>query len=125
MSKFWSNVHRHINEQDANCEDDGGKVMSDIVERLRQGSLARDDYRWEAADEIERLRADADFNYMHGYESAKSDYRDQLIESEAEIERLKDGEARLRAALEGAAVQFANNNLPAFSHQCRAALKGK
>lgn len=31
--------------------------MTDIVERLRQGSLTRDDYRWEAADEIERLRA--------------------------------------------------------------------
>jgi hypothetical protein len=27
MSKFWSDVHRHINEQDANCEDDGGEVM--------------------------------------------------------------------------------------------------
>jgi hypothetical protein len=104
--------------------------MTDIVERLRIENSFLPYYgppklQIEAADEIERLRADADFKYMHGYESAKSDYRDQLIESEAEIERLKDGEARLRAALEGAAVQFANNNLPAFSHQCRAALKKK
>lgn len=31
--------------------------MSDIVEELRQGALTRDDYRWVAAYEIERLRA--------------------------------------------------------------------
>lgn len=31
--------------------------MSDIVEELRQASLNQSDYRWEAADEIERLRA--------------------------------------------------------------------
>jgi hypothetical protein len=31
--------------------------MTDIVEELRQGSLNNDDYRWRAADEIERLRA--------------------------------------------------------------------
>jgi len=31
--------------------------MTDIVQALRQGSLSKDDYRWEAADEIERLRA--------------------------------------------------------------------
>ena len=31
--------------------------MSDVVELLRQGSLTRDDYRWKAADEIDRLRA--------------------------------------------------------------------
>jgi hypothetical protein len=31
--------------------------MSDIVEQLRQASLNQCDYRWEAADEIERLRA--------------------------------------------------------------------
>lgn len=30
--------------------------MSDIVEKLRQASLSQSDYRWEAADEIERLR---------------------------------------------------------------------
>jgi hypothetical protein len=30
--------------------------MNDIVEMLRQGSLTRDDYRWKAADEIERLQ---------------------------------------------------------------------
>ena len=30
--------------------------MTDIVEELRQGSLNKDDYRWKAADEIERLR---------------------------------------------------------------------
>jgi predicted RNase H-like nuclease (RuvC/YqgF family) len=30
--------------------------MTDIVEMLRQGSLTRDDYRWKAADEIERLQ---------------------------------------------------------------------
>ena len=32
--------------------------MTDIVEMLRQGSLTRDDYRWKAADEITRLRAE-------------------------------------------------------------------
>jgi len=31
--------------------------MSDIVDELRQGSLTNDDYRWRAANEIERLRA--------------------------------------------------------------------
>lgn len=31
--------------------------MTDIVEELRQASLNQSDYRWEAADEIERLRA--------------------------------------------------------------------
>ncbi len=31
--------------------------MTDIVEELRQASLSQSDYRWEAADEIERLRA--------------------------------------------------------------------
>jgi hypothetical protein len=31
--------------------------MTDLVEELRQGSLNNDDYRWRAADEIERLRA--------------------------------------------------------------------
>ena len=30
--------------------------MSNIVEQLRQASLNQSDYRWEAADEIERLR---------------------------------------------------------------------
>ena len=34
--------------------------MSDIVHELRQGSLNNDDYRWKAADEIERLRAALD-----------------------------------------------------------------
>lgn len=32
--------------------------MTDIVEQLRQTSLNQSDYRWEAADEIERLRAE-------------------------------------------------------------------
>jgi len=31
--------------------------MTDIVKELRQASLSQSDYRWEAADEIERLRA--------------------------------------------------------------------
>jgi hypothetical protein len=31
--------------------------MTDIVKELRQGSLNNDDYRWKAADEIERLRS--------------------------------------------------------------------
>jgi len=31
--------------------------VTDIVEVLRQASLNQSDYRWEAADEIERLRA--------------------------------------------------------------------
>ena len=39
------------------------------------------------------------------------------LEAAAEIERL-------RAALEWAAVQLGNNNLPAFAHQARAALGG-
>lgn len=52
------------------------------------------------------------------YAAAREEYRKKIAEQASEIERL-------RAALEGAAVQFANNNLPAFSHQCRAALKKK
>jgi hypothetical protein len=32
--------------------------VTDIVEELRQASLNQSDYRWEAADEIERLRAE-------------------------------------------------------------------
>lgn len=32
--------------------------MIDIVEVLRQASLSHSDYRWEAADEIERLGAE-------------------------------------------------------------------
>jgi len=32
--------------------------MTDIVDELRQGSLNNEDYRWKAADEIERLRAE-------------------------------------------------------------------
>jgi hypothetical protein len=33
------------------------KVEPDIVQTLRQASLNNDDYRWQAANEIERLRA--------------------------------------------------------------------
>ncbi len=50
--------------------------MSDIVEELRQASLNQSDYRWEAADEIERLRAalvdcrvELDDYYMREYRS--------------------------------------------------------
>ena len=42
----------------------------------------------------------------------------QLRECRAEI-------AKLREALEWAAVQLGNNNLPAFAHQARAALGGE
>jgi predicted RNase H-like nuclease (RuvC/YqgF family) len=54
----------------------------------------------------------------HEKRSAALDWMTAAKQYEDEIERL-------RAALEGAAVQFANNNLPAFSHQCRAALEEK
>lgn len=47
------------------------------------------------------------------------------VSSATAVAELKADNERLRAALEGAAVQFANNNLPAFSHQCRAAMKKK
>ena len=41
MSKFWSNVHRHINEQDANCKDDGGEVVGEKRVTLEEVLAAR------------------------------------------------------------------------------------
>lgn len=86
--------------------------MTDIVYRLRNEVPCTSDIGCadelcnEAAAEIERLRA--------ALEVTSNDCKEAFADNE-----------RLRAALEGAAVQFANNNLPAFSHQCRAALKKK
>ena len=59
--------------------------MTDIVEELRQASLNQSDYRWEAADEIERLRKDLSLAVF-----ADNEYW-QVLEKENE---------RLRAALE-------------------------
>lgn len=73
--------------------------MSDLVERLRRGEPCREGC---------------------GGPCRTMDAASGCICAEA-----SDRIERLEAALEGAAVQFANNNLPAFSHQCRAALKRK
>lgn len=59
--------------------------MTDIVKELRQGSLSNDDYRWKAADEIERLREEA--------RTDRGFYGGSLI-------RLEMESAKLRAALE-------------------------
>ena len=67
--------------------------MTDIVETLRQGSLSKDDYRWKAADEIEKLREQLETAYMYGHDMAKAEYRHAIQEVEGENDRL-------RAALE-------------------------
>lgn len=67
--------------------------MTDIVETLRQGSLNKEDYRWKAADEIEKLREQLETAYMYGHDMAKAEYRHAIQEVEGENDRL-------RAALE-------------------------
>ena len=79
--------------------------MTDIVATFRSYALDKDNcprmmteaipvrvaLLTEAADEIERLRDCAEYNFMAGYDSAKADYRDMLQGREAEIERLRAG----------------------------------
>lgn len=65
--------------------------MSDIVEQLRQASLSQSDYRWEAADEIERLRKDLSLVAWADNEHVKG--------LEKENERLRSEIERLRKAL--------------------------
>jgi len=76
-------------------------------------------------DEIARLRfenakllEEAEYELMYGYDMASADYRDIVFQQHREI-------AKLREALEWAAVQLGNNNLPAFAHQVRAVLGGE
>lgn len=102
-----------------------GKVIVDAsneMERLRAALEVTSSDCKEAFAENERLRADADFNYMHGYESAKSDYRDQLIESEAEIERLREA---LREVAEYEIEDGCPCSACQYSALARAALEGK
>lgn len=72
--------------------------MTDIVKELRQGSLSNDDYRWKAADEIERLREEA--------RTDRGFYGGSLI-------RLEMENAKLRAALK----PFANALKGNWSYQ--------
>ncbi len=70
--------------------------MTDIVETLRQGSLNKDDYRWKAADEIEKLREQLETAYMYGHDMAKAEYRHCVQEVEGENDRLLAENERLR-----------------------------
>jgi len=72
--------------------------MTDIVQALRQGSLSKDDYRWEAADEIERLRAEVKTWVNHTKNAVWSDSEEcKLLTAEVE---------KLRAALDEAAFDM-------------------
>ena len=83
--------------------------MTDIVEELRQASLNQSDYRWEVADEIERLRKDLSLAVF-----ADNEYW-QVLEKENE---------RLRAALER--IAFGKYHWEADAQEeARAALEGK
>lgn len=72
--------------------------MTDIVERLRQGSLNKDDYRWKAADEIEKLREKLETAYMYGHDMAKAEYRHAIQEVEGENDRLRAALEEIRDA---------------------------
>lgn len=66
------------------------------------------------SDLVERLR-----NWTEVYPEEAGEAEGSLYGKAAdEIERL-------RFALEWAAVQFANHNFPAFSHQCRVYAEGE
>ena len=56
--------------------------MSDIVKELRQASLNQGDYRWQAADEIERLRKEI--------ERLRDDYANRLLGICADSRRFMD-----------------------------------
>jgi hypothetical protein len=89
-------------------------MTDDIVARLRDircpGCFAQDEQiikcecelAERAADEIERLRAENDelrFEFMHGYESAKDEYRELVNTQEAEIARKDAALDILQAAM--------------------------
>ena len=108
--------------------------MTDIVKKLRSPVDEKEDYfisqwpgeepkthdavRFQAADEIKRLREEAEFNYMAGYDAAKNDYRDMLQERENEIENL-------RLALEVAANDLEDWGAYTKAKNARAALEGE
>ena len=48
-----------------------------------------------------------------------------LVQAQSTIHGMNAEIKRLRLALEWAAVQFANHNLPSFSHQCRVYAEGE
>ena len=48
-----------------------------------------------------------------------------LVQAQSTIHGMNAEIKRLRLALEWAAVQFANHNLPALSHQCRVYAEGE
>ena len=101
--------------------------MIDIAERLRLYARHFEDLHApqnvtiamrEAADKIEHLREEAEFNYMAGYDAAKDDYRDMLQERENEIENL-------RLALEVAANDLDDWGAYTKAKNARAALEGE
>ena len=103
--------------------------MTDIVKKLRSPVDEKEDYfisqwpgeepkthdavRFQAADEIKRLREEAEFNYMAGYDAAKDDYRDMLQERENEIERLRAALENIQQArvLQGKEIVDAANEI--------------
>lgn len=84
--------------------------MTDIVEELRQASLNQSDYRWEAADEIERLREDLRLAVMSDSEECKA------LSQEVE---------HLRLALEVAANDLDDWGAYTKAKNARAALEGE
>ncbi len=73
--------------------------MTDIVEQINK--------------EIKQLR-----QVLKNIQQARVLQGKAIIDANKEIERLRE-------VLEWAAVQFGNNNLPAFAHQVRAALNNQ
>ena len=98
--------------------------MTDIVWSLREDCPCISDIGCaqelcnQAAYEIKRLREEAEFNYMAGYDAAKDDYRDMLQEREDEIEHL-------RLALEVAANDLDDWGAYTKAKNARTALEGK
>ena len=93
--------------------------MTDIVWSLREDCPCISDIGCaqelcnQAAYEIKRLREEAEFNYMAGYDAAKDDYRDMLQERENEIERLRAALENIQQArvLQGKEIVDAANEI--------------
>jgi len=101
--------------------------MTDIVWLLRNDCPCNGDIGCaqelcnQAADEIERLR-----QVLHNTQQARVLQGKAIIDAINEIERLKDGEARLRAALEEVkALVFGANHSETRYPLARAALGGR